>query len=106
MEVFLLVIAQCRVAKNKLYWEKERKRGEKERKKREKEKREMEEKEQKEKKKRKKKKERKKRWGKQTEIKKKKKHGGVPSDSVYFKSLDFPWNLSIYLVFWGRGLLC
>ena len=34
-------------------------------------------------------------WGKQTEIKKKKKHGGVSSDSVYFKSLDFPWNLSV-----------
>lgn len=26
---------------------------------------------------------------------KKKKHGGVSSDSVYFKSLDFPWNLSV-----------
>ena len=35
-------------------------------------------------------------WGKQTEIKKKKKtHGGVSSDSVYFKSLDFPWNLCV-----------
>ena len=38
--------------------------------------------------------------------KKKKTHGGVSSDSVYFKSLDFPWNLSVQLVFWGRGLLC
>ena len=30
---------------------------------------------------------------KQSEIKKK--HGGVSSDSVYFKSIDFPWNLTI-----------
>ena len=51
-------------------------------------------------------------WGKQSEIKKKerkkstkqnknknkknkKNHGGVSSDSVYFKSLDFPWNWSV-----------
>ena len=53
-------------------------------------------------------------WGKQSEIKKenktkqnkKKTHGGVSSDSLYFKSLDFPWNWSVSLVFWGRGLLC
>ena len=32
-------------------------------------------------------------WGKQSEIKKK--HGGVSSDSVYFKSLDFPWKLYV-----------
>ena len=64
------------MAKNKLCWEKEKKR-----------------------------KKGKKGWGKQTEIKKQKnknknknktkKHGGVSSDSVYFKSLDFPWNLSV-----------
>ena len=47
----------------------------------------------KENKRRKKKKERGEGWGKQSEIKKK--HGGVSSDSVYFKSLDFPWNLAI-----------
>ena len=73
-----------------MYWEKEKKRGEKEGKKREKEK--------KKKRKKKRKRERKgkkgkKGWGKQTEIKKK--NGGVSSDSVYFKSLDFPWNLSV-----------
>ena len=78
------------MAKSKLYWEKEKKRGEKG-KKREKEKRKKKRK--KEKKKRKKKKEREERWGKQTEMKKK--HGGVSSDSIYFKSLDFPWKLSI-----------
>ena len=27
--------------------------------------------------------------------KKKRKHGGVSSDSVYFKSLDVPWNWSV-----------
>ncbi|CAD7682395.1 unnamed protein product [Nyctereutes procyonoides] len=88
--------AQCRVAKNKPYWEKERKR---EKKRKEKEKK-------KEKKRRKRERKRKKgekkgvRWGKQSEIKKKrkkkknKKHGGVSSESVDFKSLDFPWNWS------------
>ena len=39
-------------------------------------------------------------------IRNKKKHGGVSSDSVYFKSLDFPWNLSVLLVLWGRVILC
>ena len=35
-------------------------------------------------------------WGKQTEIKmQKQKHGGVSSDSVYFKSLGFSWKLSV-----------
>ena len=43
--------------------------------------------------KRKKKKERGKRLGEA--IRNEKKYGGVSSDSVYFKSLDFPWNLSI-----------
>ena len=48
---------------------------------------------------------------KERKKKHKKKHkqknlGGVSSDSLYFESLDFPWNLSISLVFWGRGLLC
>ena len=81
------------MAKNKLYWEKEKKRREKEKKRREKEKRKKEEKSKKENKRRKKKKEGGKGWGKQSEIKKK--HGGVSSESVYFKSLDFPWNLSI-----------
>ena len=76
------------MAKNKLTWEKEKKRGEEEGKKREKGKRIKEERRIKENKKRK---ERKwgKGWGKQSEIKKK--HGGVSSDSVYFKSLDLPW---------------
>ena len=50
--------AECSVAKNKFYWEKEKKRGEKEGKKREKEKRIKEERRRKENKKRKKKKER------------------------------------------------
>ena len=43
-------------------------------------------------------KERKKRVGeanRNQKEKKKKNHGGVSSDSVYFKSLDFPWNLSV-----------
>ena len=50
--------------------------------------------------------------------KKKEKKGGVPSGSIYCKSLDFPCrfpvllgqelalSLSFQLVFWGRGLLC
>ena len=71
--------------------------GEKERRERRKEKRKtkknkgrkMEKREQKERKRRK----GGKRVGKQTEMKKK--HGGVSSDSIYFKSLDFPWKLSI-----------
>ena len=88
------------MAKNKLYWEKEKKRGEKEGKKREKAKR------KKEKKKRKKKKERKKRGGGSKQIKKlgkqankqtNKNHGGVSSDSVYCKSLDLPWNFPVLL---------
>ena len=59
------------MAKNKLYWEKEKKRGEKEGKKREKGKRIKEERRKKENKKRKKKKEKgEKGWGKQSEIKK------------------------------------
>ena len=50
----------------------------------------------KEKKKRKKKKEREKRVGEANRNQKeKKKPGGVSSDSVYSKSLDFPWNLSV-----------
>ena len=73
--------------KSKLYWEKEKKRGEKEGKKREKEKRKKREEKEKEK-------ERDKRVGEAIR-KKKKTHGGVSSDSVYFKSLDFPWNLSV-----------
>lgn len=28
-------------------------------------------------------------------IRNEKKYGGVSSDSIYFKSLDFPWNLSV-----------
>ena len=44
----------------------------------------------------KKKKKRKKRVGEAIRNQKEKKeHGGVSSDSVYFKSLDFPWNLSV-----------
>ena len=89
------------MAKSKLYWEKEKKRGEKEGKKREKEKRKKEEKKEKKKKKRKKKKElENKRVGEAIRNQKektttRKTHGGVSSDSVYFKSLDFPWNLSV-----------
>ena len=74
--------AQCRVAKNKLYWEKEKKR---------------EEKEEKEKRKKKKKEEKNKKQKKRGESKQKstsKKQGGVSSDSVYCKSLNFPWNFS------------
>ena len=44
--------------------------------------------------KRKRKKRKKKKEEKEKE-KEKKNHGGVSSDSVYFKSLDFPWNLSV-----------
>ena len=80
------------MAKNKLYWEKEQKRGEKEGKKREKEKIKKKKKRKKEKKKRKKKIEREKKVGEA--IRNKKNHWGLSSDSVYFKSLDFPWNLS------------
>ena len=61
--------------KNKLYWEKEKKRGEKEGKKREKEKRKKEEKKKKEKKKRKKKKQREKRVGEANRNQKEKKKG-------------------------------
>ena len=80
------------VAKNKFYWEKEKKRGEKEGKKREKGKRIKEERRKKNKKRKKRKK-----MGKRVgeAIRNKKKHGGVSSDSVYFKFLDFPWNLSV-----------
>ena len=63
------------MAKNKLYSEKEKKIEEKE-----------------ENKMRKKKKERGEVVGEG--IRNKKKHGRVSSVSVYFKSLDFPWNLS------------
>ena len=52
-----------------------------------------EERRKKENKKRKKKKERGKRLGEA--IRNEKKHGGVSSYSVYFKSLEFPWNLSV-----------
>ena len=76
--------------KKKLYWEKEKKR-EREGKKREKEKREKEEKKEKREEKEKKKGE--KRVGEA--IRNKKNHVGVSSVSVYFKSLDFPWNLSV-----------
>ena len=76
-----------------MYWEKEKNRGEKEGKKREREKRIKEERRKKENKKRKKKKERGKRLGEA--IRNEKKHGGVSSYSVYFKSLEFPWNLSV-----------
>ena len=82
--------------------ERERKKERKDKKKKEKRKK----KRKIEKKKRKKKKGEKKGWGNQSEIKKKKKkHGGVSSDSVYFKSLDFPWNLSVWLVP-GGGACC
>ena len=55
------------------------------------------------KKKRKRKKEKERiKGGKQSEHRK---QGGVSSDSVYFKSLDFPWNWSVSLVFWERSLL-
>ena len=43
----------------------------------------------------KRKKKRKERKEKKRKEKKRKNHGGVSSDSVYFKSLDFPWNLSV-----------
>ena len=77
---------------DKLYWEKEKKRGEKEGKKREKRKRIKEERRKKENKKERK--ERK--WGKRVgEAIINKITWGVSSDSVYFKFLDFPWNLSI-----------
>ena len=66
------------------------------RRKREERKKERKEKKKKEKRKKKRKKrKRKKGWGKQTEIKKK--HGGVSSDSVYCKSLDFPWKFPVLL---------
>ena len=58
------------MAKNKLYWEKEKKRGEKEGKKREKEKRIKEEKRKKENKRERKRKKGGKGWGKQSEMKK------------------------------------
>ena len=73
----------------------EKKRGEKEGKKREREK--------KGKKKKRKKEEEKERGRGERENKN---QGGVSSDSVYFKSLYFPWALSVSRVFWGRGLLC
>ena len=80
------------MAKNKLNWEKEKKRGEKEGKKREKRKRIKEERRKKENKKERK--ERK--WGKRVgEAIINKKNMGGSSDSVYFKFLDFPWNLSV-----------
>ena len=84
---------------------KRRKREERKKERKEKkEKKEEKKKKEKKKRKRKKKNEREKRVGEAN--KQTKKHGGVSSDSVYFKSLDFPWNLSVQLVFWGRGLLC
>ena len=58
------------MAKNKLYWEKEKKRGEKEGKKREKEKRIKEERRKKENKRERKRKKGGKGWGKQSEMKK------------------------------------
>ena len=103
------------------------------RRKREERKKERKEKKKKEKRKKKGKKEKKKKerkneegkeWGKRREERKggkqteNEKQGGVSSDSVYYKSLDFPWSfpallgqelallLSVHLVFWGRGLLC
>ena len=81
------------------------------RRKREERKKERKEKKKKEKRKKKGKKEKKKRKTRkvkkgvgeairnQKEKKITKNHGGVSSDSVYFKSLDFPWNLSVQLVF-------
>ena len=78
------------MAKNKLYWEKEKKKRRKENRKRKKKR--------KNKRKKRRKRERKreeKRVGEGYRNQKEKKHGGVSSDSVYFKSLDFPWNLSI-----------
>ena len=69
------------MAKNKLYWEKEKKREEKEEKKKKGEK--------------KKRKKRKRGW--EANKSKNKKQGGVSSDSVYCKSLDFPWNFPVLL---------
>ena len=83
--------------------------GEKERRERRKEKRKRKKEEKKKKREEKeneKERKGKKGWGKQSEIKKiKKTHGGVSSDSVYFKSLDFPWNWSAQLDSWG-GACC
>ena len=73
---------------------KRRKREERKKERKEKEKRIKEERRKKENKKRKKKKERGKRLGEAIRNEKKK-HGGVSSDSIYFKSLEFPWNLSV-----------
>ena len=79
-----------------MYWEKEKKR-EREGKKIEKEKIKKEEKGKKRRKRERKRKkgEKKKGLGEAIRNQKEKKHGGVSSDSVYFKSLDFPWNLSV-----------
>ena len=81
---------------------------EKERRERRKEKRKRKKREEKEKKNEKKRrkrerkrKEKKRGWGKETNQKaklnktKQKNHGGVSSDSVYFKSLGFSWKLSV-----------
>ena len=79
--------------------EKERRERRKEKRKRKKRKKKKNEK--KEKEKEKERKEKKGWWGKETNQKakqnKKKNHGGVSSDSVYFKSLCFPWKLSVSL---------
>ena len=40
-------------------------------------------------------KEKEKKGRKKKKEKEKKNHGGVSSASVYFKSLDFPWNFSV-----------
>ena len=74
-----------------MYWEKEKKKRE-----RKKEKRKRKKEKGRRKQKRIKGERKRKNGGKDggSNQKLKKKHGGVSSDSVYFKSLDFPWNLA------------
>ena len=74
--------------------------GEKERRERRKEKRKTKKNKGRKKEKREQKERKRKKGGKRVgeairNQKKTKKHGGVSSDSVYFKSLDFPWNLPV-----------
>ena len=74
------------------------KRRKREERKKERKKEKKEKRKKKKKKKRKKKKERKKRVGEPIRNQKEKKNsGGVSSDSLYFKSLDFPWNFPVLL---------
>ena len=75
------------MAKNKLYWEKEKKREDKEEQKRKRKKGKKKDKKREEKQKR----------GEKQQKSKNKKQGGVSSGCVYCKSLDFPWNFPVLL---------